>query len=63
MLPSPYEDGWLLDLLATEIRLNDPRARLNDPHAVSAREVVEPANGTDRSQPTPSVQVLEKVTF
>lgn len=22
---SPYDDGWLLDLLAAEIRLNDPR--------------------------------------
>jgi hypothetical protein len=34
MSVSPYDDGWLLDLLAIEIRLNDPRA-------VSARETTE----------------------
>jgi hypothetical protein len=22
---SPYDDGWMLDLLADELRLNDPR--------------------------------------
>jgi hypothetical protein len=32
---SPFDDGWLLDLLAVEIRLNDPRA-------ISTRETIAP---------------------
>lgn len=30
---SPYDDGWLLDCLAIELKLNDPRT-------VSVREIV-----------------------
>lgn len=26
-MTNPYDDGWLLDTLATEIKLNDPRTQ------------------------------------
>jgi hypothetical protein len=41
--PSPYDENWNLDLLAIEIRLNDPRtvslAQHRDPAIVSGTNV------------------------
>jgi hypothetical protein len=56
MLPSPYDDGWLLDLLAVEIRLNDPRV-------VSSRELPEqPLLRTLNARPI-NMPIATKVKF
>ena len=41
-MTSPYDDGWLLDRLADEIRLNDPRTiseRQSIKYPADAREL------------------------